>query len=93
MGSYAVHCRKLVSVTQLCVSSWPIPPPTVPYAYSRMHSNSWQVVKHEFLYLYDIYYLQHNKDRELKWYKTTPVDMKAVKEERRKRKLYRKEEL
>ena len=58
-----------------------------------MHPSSWQVVKHEFLYLYDVYYLQHNKDRELKWYETTPLDVKAIREERRKRRLQIRDEL
>lgn len=58
-----------------------------------MRPTSWQVVKLEFLYLYDIYYLQHNKDRDFKWYEITPLNVKVIKEERIKRKLRDRDEL
>lgn len=54
---------------------------------------SWEIVKHEAEHLYNIYFLKHDTERKLKWYETKPVDVRAIKEERRKQKLHERDEL
>jgi len=55
---------------------------------------SWEIVRHEAEYLYKIYFLKHDvAERKLKWYEMKPVDVRAIKEERRKRKLRETDEL
>lgn len=54
----------------------------------------WQIFQHEVEHLYNIYFLRHDvTERKLKWYKLTPIDVKAMKEERRRRKLRARDEL
>jgi len=55
---------------------------------------SWEIVKHEVKHLYNIYFLKHDvTKRKLKWYETKPVDVRAIKEDRKKRKLRERDEL
>ena len=55
---------------------------------------SWEIVKHEAEHLYNIYFLKHDvTERKLKWYEAKPVDVRAIKEERKKRKLRERDEL
>ncbi|KAF8448342.1 endoplasmic reticulum Oxidoreductin 1-domain-containing protein [Terfezia claveryi] len=54
----------------------------------------WEIVKHEAEHLYNVYFLKHDvTDRKVKWYEMKPVDVRAIKEERKKRKLRERDEL